>query len=72
MPKPIRPIPGGLAIAMALAVAPAWAETLSFKADLTGSSEVPPVNTAASGTLTATYDTTAKKLSWMRLITPAR
>jgi hypothetical protein len=64
MPKPIRPIPGGLAIAVALAVAPAWAETLSFKADLTGSSEVPPVNTAASGTLTATYDTTAKKLSW--------
>ena len=54
----------GLAAAAALAVAPAWAETLSFKADLTGASEVPPVSTSASGTLSATYDTASKKLAW--------
>jgi len=64
MPKPIRLTPARLAVAAALVVAPAWAETLSFKADLAGSRQVPPVNTPASGTLTATYDTTTRKLSW--------
>ena len=54
----------GLAAAAALAVAPAWAETLSFKADLTGAGEVPPVSTSASGTLSATYDTASKRLAW--------
>ena len=54
----------GLALVSALAVTPALAETQSFKAELKGSSEVPPVNTSGSGTLTATYDTASKKLSW--------
>jgi hypothetical protein len=44
--------------------APALAEVLSFKADLSGSSEVPPVSTAARGTLTAAYDTSSRTLSW--------
>ena len=43
----------------------ASAETVNLKvAPLAGSNEVPPVTTAAKGTLTATYDTTSKKLSW--------
>ncbi len=54
----------GIAAAAVVSLTPASAETLSFKADLKGSSEVPPVNTSANGTLTATYDTTGKKLSW--------
>src|SRR4051812_6139309 len=56
----------GLAAAAALAVAPAWAETLSFKADLTGASEVPPISTSARGTLSATYDTDSKRLAWTK------
>ena len=54
----------GLLIAAGLAVSPALAETMSFKADLKGSNEVPPVNTPGNGTLTTTYDTASKKLSW--------
>ena len=64
MPKLIRSTLAGLSIAAALAIAPALAETLSFKTDLKGGNEVPPVNISANGTLTATYDTTSKKLSW--------
>ena len=44
--------------------APAMAETMNMKADLTGASEVPPVTTSAKGNLTATYDTASKKLTW--------
>ena len=53
-----------VAVATALIGAPAHAETINFKADLTGASEVPPVNTAGKGTLTAIYDTASKRLSW--------
>ena len=48
----------------ALMVSPTLAETMNMKADLTGASEVPPVTTSAKGSLTATYDTASKKLSW--------
>jgi hypothetical protein len=48
----------------ALMVSPALSETMNMKADLTGASEVPPVTTSAKGSLTATYDTASKKLSW--------
>lgn len=54
----------GLAIAAALAAAPAFAETMSFRADLKGASEVPSTTSQGAGNLTATYDTTSKKLSW--------
>ena len=47
-----------IAAAATFSVAPVFAETLSFNADLKGSSEVPPVNTQANGTLSATYDMT--------------
>ena len=54
----------GLTVVAALGASPALAETVSLKADLNGSNEVPPTNSSGTGTLTATYDTTSKKLSW--------
>jgi hypothetical protein len=42
----------------------ALAETVNFKADAKGAAQVPPVNSKATGTLTATYDTATKKLTW--------
>ncbi len=53
-----------IVVAAALIGAPAMAETVNLKTDLTGASEVPPVTTNAKGNLTATYDTATKKLSW--------
>ena len=55
----------GFVIASALMMAgPAFAETISYKADLKGASEVPASTSKATGTLTATYDTATKKLTW--------
>ena len=42
----------------------ARAETKTFKATLSGASEVPPTTSAGTGTATATLDTATKKLSW--------
>lgn len=53
-----------LAIALALTAGPAWAETASYKAELKGASEVPPTASAGTGSVTATFDTTNKKLFW--------
>jgi hypothetical protein len=56
---------GGAAIAVLLVLAsPTYAETVQFKADLKGSSEVPPNQTTGMGTVTATFDTATKALSW--------
>ena len=44
--------------------APAFAETLTFKASLTTAQEVPPTQGTGKGEVTATYDTAPKKLSW--------
>jgi hypothetical protein len=56
---------GGAAIATLLAFAsPSYAETIKFKADLKGSTEVPPNSTAGTGTVTASYDTATKQLTW--------
>lgn len=55
----------GLAVAIiAVAGTPARAEMVSFKAELKGSNEVPANQSKGTGTVTATYDTAAKKLSW--------
>jgi hypothetical protein len=55
----------GLAVAaVAAAGSPAMAETLSFKAELKGSNEVPANQSKGTGTVTATYDTATKKMSW--------
>jgi len=60
----LRSTLAGLATAAASGLAPAVAETVTFRADLKGSSEVPPVNTSGTGNLTATYDTSTQRLSW--------
>ena len=44
--------------------APAFAETVTFKAAMTAAGEVPPTQSKGKGELTATYDTASKKLSW--------
>ncbi len=53
-------------VAATLAATPAlsFAATLTFHADLKGSSEVPPTGAAATGTLTATLDTSTDKLDY--------
>jgi CHRD domain len=59
------PIVGVAAIAALLAFAsPSYAETVQLKADLNGASEVPPNQSAGTGTVTATFDTATKQLSW--------
>lgn len=47
-----------------LGLSPAWAETYTLIASLNGASEVPSNSTTGTGSLTATYDTTTKKLAW--------
>ena len=55
----------GLVLAACLAVThPALAEMISLKAELKGSNEVPPNGGKGTGTVTATYDTASKKLTW--------
>ncbi|MGH6663326.1 MAG: CHRD domain-containing protein [Pseudolabrys sp.] len=44
--------------------APSMAAMMNFKANLNGKSEVPPNTTAGTGSVTATYDTDSKKLTW--------
>jgi hypothetical protein len=61
MTKSIRPI---LAVVATLAATPALAEMMLYKADLKGTSEVPPTTSQGTGNLTATFDTGTKKLTW--------
>src|ERR1700712_1791078 len=44
--------------------APAFAETMNMKANLSATEEVPPNPSKATGSVTRTYDTASKKLSW--------
>ena len=61
----LRPGLPGVALAACVMFAfPVFAETVSFKADLKASEEVPPNDSKATGTVTATYDTANKKLTW--------
>jgi hypothetical protein len=54
-----------LACATVLAfAAPAMAAMVNFKASLSGKSEVPPNAVAGTGSVTATYDTDSKTLTW--------
>ena len=64
MAKLARSMLVGVAVSAALAVAPARAETMSFRAELNGASEVPPTTSQGTGDLTATYDTASKVLAW--------
>lgn len=55
------------AVAIAVSVAGpglARADTVTFKADLQPSSEVPPKTSKGHGELDATYDTSSKALQW--------
>jgi CHRD domain len=52
------------ALAATLTGSPVLAETINLKANLQPESEVPPVKSSAKGSLTATYDTATKKLTW--------
>ena len=55
----------GLALATCLAVAsPVLAETVTLKATLAAATEVPPNDSAATGTVTITFDTASKKATW--------
>jgi CHRD domain len=49
---------------VALLASPARADTVTLKASMNAASEVPPNDSKATGTLTATYDTGSKLLSW--------
>jgi CHRD domain len=54
-----------LACTAILALAtPSMAANVNLKADLKGANEVPPVDSKGAGSVTATYDTASKKLSW--------
>ena len=56
---------GAVAVAVTLAFAPAaWGQAQTYKADLKASAEVPPVDSKASGMLSATYDPATKKLTY--------
>ncbi|HXX08896.1 MAG TPA: CHRD domain-containing protein [Pseudolabrys sp.] len=48
---------------------PSIAASVNLKADLKGASEVPPTDSKGSGSVTATYDTASKKLSWKGTVT---
>lgn len=55
----------GLAVAAFLGAAPAAvAETIHFKAALSGKNEVPPNTAKAFGKAEMTYDTASKKFAW--------
>ena len=55
----------GLMAVSALAIAPeAFAQAVSYKANLTTAAQVPPVDGKGTGTLTASYDPASKKLTY--------
>ena len=64
-PTILRTTAAAIAFAGALAlVTPSMAAMMNFKASLSGKNEVPPNTVAATGTVTATYDTASKTLTW--------
>jgi hypothetical protein len=61
----VRSIAPALACAALLALASsAMAATMNMKADLKPTNEVPPTDSKGSGSVTATYDSDSKKLTW--------
>jgi hypothetical protein len=63
MQHPIRLL-AAAAATLALSAAPAFAEQVTFTADLTAASEVPPTDSTGSGTVDATLDTDTMLFSW--------
>jgi hypothetical protein len=64
MSKLVRSILFLSTLAAASALAPAFAETIKYKADLSSASEVPPNDSGAKGAIEATYDSATGMLSW--------
>jgi len=61
----LRSTVAAIAFAGAMALAsPSMAAMVNFKASLSGKSEVPANAAAGTGSVTATYDSASKKLSW--------
>jgi len=61
----LRSTVAAIAFVGALALAtPTMAAMMNFKASLSGKSEVPTNATAGTGSVTASYDTDSKKLTW--------
>jgi hypothetical protein len=52
------------ALALVFSAAPALAEVINFSVELTGTAEVPPNDSAGTGTLEATLDTDSKVLKY--------
>ena len=50
--------------AVLASAAPSYAATVTFKADLKASSEVPPNQSSGSGSVTALFDSASKQLTW--------
>jgi hypothetical protein len=64
-PTILRCSVASLAFAGAMVFAsPSMAAMMTFKANLSGKTEVPPNATAGKGEVTATYDSDSKKLTW--------
>jgi len=65
MATSVRIMAAVFALAAGIAITPAMAaEATTYKAELDGKSQVPPVNTKGSGDLTATYYPSTKRLTW--------
>lgn len=64
MPTFLRATTTVLALGIAGALSPAWAEEMMFSTELTGAAQVPPVETEATGTAEVTVDTEAMTVSW--------
>ena len=61
----LRPALAAFACTAVLAIAgPSVAANVDLKADLKASSEVPPTDSKGTGSVTATFDTASKRLSW--------
>ena len=60
-----RALTGSFALACAIMLTGlARAEVVNLKTTMNAKNEVPPNSSPATGTVTATYDTSSKKLSW--------
>jgi len=65
MTKPfLRPMLAALACAALAFATPSIAAMVNMKADLKASNEVPPTASQGTGSVTATFDSATKKLSW--------
>lgn len=58
-----KPLAAAL-VATSVAAIPAFAETMSYTADLSAGAEVPPNDSPATGSADVTVDTDAKTVSW--------